>query len=204
MSSYRIVLADDHALVRQGIKKIICEDEDLEVVGEAADGLELLSLLNSVVPHLVILDMSMPNLRGIECVSEIKTKHPFVKVLVLTMHKEYLHQALSKGADGYLLKEDVDGELFSAIEKIRQGRIAISPLLTEKILSRVCLPSDSLSLREREVLQLIAGGKSNKDIAKRLSISVRTVESHRAALLKKLELRSTAALVNYAFQNGYV
>jgi len=128
---YRIVLADDHVLVRQGIKKIIQEDPQMAVIGEADDGLELLALLKECRPDLVILDISMPKMRGLEATKRVKELCPGTKVLILTMHrsKEYLHQALANGADGYLLKEDADLALFSAIEAIRQGRVFISPLL---------------------------------------------------------------------------
>jgi DNA-binding NarL/FixJ family response regulator len=133
MDPYRIMLADDHVLVRQGIRKIIQENRELEVIGEAGDGLELMNLLKKSRPDLVILDISMPKLRGLEATKRIKELYPGVKVLILTMHrsKEYLRQALEFGASGYLLKEDADLALFSAIEALRQGRVFISPLLTE-------------------------------------------------------------------------
>jgi DNA-binding NarL/FixJ family response regulator len=153
---------------------------------------------------MVILDISMPHLRGVEAVHGIKKKYPDVKILVLTMHKEYLHQALSAGVDGYLLKEDADRDLFSAIENIRQGRVYISPRLAGELLGKRAPSSEPLSIREKEVLKLIAKGKSNKEIAETLFISVRTVESHRAAILKKLKFKNTADLVNYAIQKGYV
>jgi len=204
MESYLIVLADDHALFRQGLGKIIEGVADLEVAGEAGDGLELLSLLQTTVPHLVILDISMPRLRGIEAVREVKKSFPAVKVLVLTMHREYLHQALSAGAEGYLLKEDADRELFSAIDKIRQGRIYISPRLREELAEDEVPVPEPLSARETEVLNLIAGGKSNREIAEILFISVRTVEAHRATILSKLNLRNTADLVRYAIEKGFV
>ena len=204
MEGYRIVLADDHALFRQGLRKIIEGVADLEVAEEAGDGLELLSLLQTTIPHLVILDISMPRLRGIEAVREVKKRFPAVKVLVLTMHREYLHQALSAGAEGYLLKEDADRELFSAIDKIRQGRIYISPRLREELAEDEVPVPEPLSARETEVLNLIAGGKSNREIAEILFISVRTVEAHRATILSKLDLRNTADLVKYAIEKGFV
>lgn len=204
MDRYRIVLADDHALIRQGLGRIIQGVDDLEVIGEAGDGIELLSLLSTVIPHLVILDISMPHLRGIEAVHEIKKKYPDVKILVLTMHKEYLHQAISAGADGYLLKEDADRDLFSAIDHIRQGRVYLSPRLAGELLGKRAPSAEPLSSREIEVLKLIAMAKSNKEVADTLFISVRTVESHRAAILKKLKLKNTADLVTYALQKGYV
>ena len=204
MDRYRIVLADDHVLIRQGLRRIIEGVADLEVIGEAGDGIELLSLLKTVTPHMVILDISMPNLRGIEAVRAIQMKYPEVKILILTMHKEYLHQALSAGADGYLLKEDADRDLFSAIENIRQGRVYLSPRLTGELLGKRAPSAESLSIREKEVLKLIAKGKSNKEIAETLFISVRTVESHRANIMAKLHLKSTAELVKYAMQEGYI
>lgn len=138
---YRIVLADDHILVRQGLKKILREEKDLEVVGEASDGLELLTLLKfaKLAPHMVILDISMPNLRGIEATRQIKMVYPYMKVLILTIHKEkeYFREAISAGADGYLLKDDADHELFSAIETIRQGGVYTSSHFPGKLMKNV-------------------------------------------------------------------
>jgi two-component system, NarL family, response regulator NreC len=203
MEGYRIVLADDHALFRQGLRKIIEGVADLEVAGEAGDGLELLSLMEMEIPMMVILDISMPKLRGIEAVREVKKRFPAVKVLVLTMHREYLHQALSAGAEGYLLKEDADRELFSAIDKIRLGRRYISPRLRGELADDELPVPEPLSARETEILNLIAGGKSNREIAEILSISVRTVEAHRATILSKLNLRNTADLVRFAIEKGF-
>jgi two-component system, NarL family, response regulator NreC len=204
MESYRIVIADDHALFRQGLRKIIEGVADLEVAGEAGDGEELLSLLQTAVPHMVILDISMPRLRGIEALREVKRSYPSVKALVLTMHREYLHQALSAGAEGYLLKEDADRELFSAIDRIRQERRYISPRLREELAEEEVPVPEPLSARETEVLNLIAGGKSNREIAEVLFISVRTVEAHRATILSKLNIHNTADLVRYAIEKGFV
>jgi DNA-binding NarL/FixJ family response regulator len=133
MTPYNIVLADDHILVRQGIKKIIQEDSDMMIVGEAGDGLELLEILEKITPDLVILDISMPRLRGLVAAEKIKQFYPDIKVLILSMHrsKEYLQQALAVGVDGYLLKQDADVALFAAIEVVRQGRTFVSPLLEE-------------------------------------------------------------------------
>ncbi len=204
MESYRIILADDHVLIRQGLGRIVKGVADLDVIGEAGDGNELLSLLAASSPHMVVLDMSMPNLRGIEALPLIKRKYPDVKILVLTMHKEYLHQALAAGADGYLLKEDADRDLFSAIESIRQGKIYVSPRLAGEVLGRRYAAAEPLSVREKEILKLIAQGKSNRAIAETLFISSRTVESHRAHIMAKLSLTSTADLVKYAMQKGYI
>ena len=216
MNPYRITLADDHVLLRQGLKRIIEESAEFQVVGEAGDGLELISLLNKTVPDMAVVDISMPKMRGIEAISEIKTRHPGVKVLVLTMHKDqnYLYQALASGADGYLLKEDADTELFNAIEMIRQGGLYVSPALTQGLaegwgknaLGKVQprLTDECLSVREREVLTLIAEGKSSKEIAGLLCICVRTVGQHRINIRHKLRLRKTADLVKYAVSKGYI
>ncbi len=216
MAPYRIALADDHVLVRQGLRRILEGMADLEVIGEANDGLELLNLLNQVTPHMVILDIFMPNLRGIEAIHEIKKIHPDVKVLILTMHKdkEYLYLSLSAGAKGYLLKEDADKELFSAIEKVRQGKTYISPYFSEEVVddlvqigkgdTKTIFEMDPLTPREREVLKLIAEGKSSKEIANLLFISVSTVNNHRASIMEKLNLNKATDLVKYAIRKGYV
>jgi DNA-binding NarL/FixJ family response regulator len=203
-------------LVRQGLKRILDGARDLEVVGEAGDGLELLELLNHSNPDMVILDVSMPKLRGIEAIHEIKTMRPGVSILMLTMHKdkEYLYLALSAGAKGYLLKEDADRDLFSAIEKVRQGRTYVSPNLSEELLDdlvqigkgegKLSFEIDPLTTREREVVKLIAEGKSSKEIADLLFISARTVDNHRANIMEKLNLKKAADLVKYAIQKGYI
>jgi len=207
LAPYRIVLADDHVLFRQGLSRIIEEAVDLEVIGEAGDGAELLRLLNvlkALIPHLVILDMSMPNLHGIEIIHKIRNNHPEIKILVLSMHKEYLHQALLAGANGYMLKEDADKELFSAIENIQQGRIHISPRLTRELSrDRTAFP-EPLTAREKVILNLISEGKSNREMAQLLFISVRTVESHRASITGKLRLKGTANLVRYALEKRHL
>lgn len=212
---YRVVLADDHVLVRHGLRRILEENKDLEIEGEVGDGLELLSLLNKTEPDMVLLDVSMPNLRGIEAIPEIQRMQPNLKVLILTMHneEEYLYQAISAGADGYLLKEDAEKELFSAIESIRHGKVYISPSLADQSMEnwvRIRRGKDStyesktLTVRQREILKLIAEGKSNKEIGDLLYISVRTVERHRANIMSKLNIHRTAELVQYALRKHYI
>ena len=212
---YRIVLADDHVIFRQGIKQLIDTKPDLKVVGEASDGLELLNLLQrGLKVDMVILDISMPNLRGIEATHEIKALYPKIRVLLLTMHKskEYLYHSISAGAQGYLLKEDSEVELFSAIDIIRKGDIYVSKLLTREITEDLSyihygggqLPTDPLTPREREVLKLVAEGKSNKEISDLLFISIRTVENHRANIMNKLNIKKTADLIRFAIHKGYV
>jgi DNA-binding NarL/FixJ family response regulator len=216
MSSFRIILADDHAILRQGLKRILNEAAELKVIGEAGDGIELLNLVKQLKPDMVILDISMPNLRGIEAVHELKTIYPEVKILILTMHKdiEYIQKAASEGADGYLLKEDADTELFIAIKKIRQGKIYITPGLTDTLTDdwarmqrsdyKPAIESEKLTNREREVVKMVAEGKSNREIAEVLFISIRTVDHHRANIMEKLQLKNTADLVKYAFTRGYL
>lgn len=212
MESYRIVVADDHGLFRQGMTKLIETMPGMEVIGEASDGLELLNLLEKLTPDMVLIDISMPNLRGIEAARQIKELYPHTKVLILTMHKskQYLYHAISAGAHGYLLKEDSDIELSSAIETIRNGGIyaplSLSEELTGDIL-RLCQGmarnnERPLSTRETEVMKLIAEGKTSSEIGGLLSISPRTVEVHRAHILAKLKLKRTADIVRYAMEKG--
>jgi DNA-binding NarL/FixJ family response regulator len=216
MQPYKIILADDHALFREGLKRILAEASDLEVIGEVADGLALLKILSKFKPDMIILDISMPNIRGIEAIHEVRTMHPESKILVLTMHrdKEYLHQAISSGAHGYLLKEDADSELFSAIGKVRQGKIYVSPKLSEYLTEdwarihrgehELATEIDPLTIREREIIKLVGEGKANKEIASLLNISIRTVEHHRANIMDKLNLKNAAELIKYAIQKGYI
>jgi DNA-binding NarL/FixJ family response regulator len=213
--AYRIILADDHILVRRGLRRILEEKSNLQIAGEVGDGLELLNVLNKVKPDLIILDVSMPNLRGIEAIPEIRRMRAEAKVLMLTMHKEeeYLYQAISAGADGYLLKEDAEKELFTAINSIRNGKIYISPSLADQSMqnwARLRRGEDdshvpeALTFRQREILKLIAEGKSNKEIGDLLCISVRTVERHRANMMSKLNIRKTAELVQYALRKHFI
>jgi DNA-binding NarL/FixJ family response regulator len=217
VSPFKILLADDHVMFRRGVRRIIQGIENVEVVGEASDGLELLRLLKDLDPNLVIMDISMPNLRGLEATREIKSIDPRVKVLILTMHKdrEYLYHALTAGAEGYLLKEDADGELISAIETLRKGGTFISSLLSAQMANifvdkfrpggeQMTAPEELLTVREREIIKLIAEGKSSKEIGALLFISSRTVQHHRANIMRKLNFKKTADLVKYAIQKGYV
>lgn len=213
MDSYRVILADDHFMFRLGMKKILEEVKGIEVIGEANDGHELLSLVKSLTPHLVILDISMPKLRGIEATREIKTNHPDIKVVILTMHNnmEYLQHSIAAGADGYVLKQDAGTELFSAIKTVRNGGVFISSTFlieltvdfVKKCRGDLTQPVQTLTSRQREVVKLIAEGKTNKAIGDLLCISVRTVEKHRANIMEKLHLKTTADIVKYAIQKKY-
>ena len=208
MNPYSIVLADDHVMFRKGLKKIIGGIADLEVVGEANDGLELLEILKKRPPQLIILDISMPRLRGLEAAREIKRSHPQIKILILTMHKKkaFVQQAMEAGAEGFLLKEDADSELLQAITALQQGKKFISPLLTPELMDLAMCESapDLLTNRERQVMKLLAEGKSYKEIAGLLYISSFTVRRHRDHIMKKLGFKNLAAIVKYAIDQGYL
>jgi len=211
---YRILLADDHVLIRHGIKNIIKLDEELRVVGEVGDGEELMAFLEKDVPDLIVLDISMPKINGIEAVGRVKKKYPRTKVLMLTMHKNkgYFYHSMSGGADGYLMKDDSDEELLLAIKKIKDGKTYISPMLTDDFATDVIsahrnhqqAPFTGLTEREHEVLQLVVKGYTSKDVAERLRLSPRTVDHHRAKLLRKFNLKNSADLVSFALRNGFV
>jgi DNA-binding NarL/FixJ family response regulator len=208
MDAYTIILADDHAMLREGIKKIIERIDDVQISGEVNDGLELLELLKTSSPNLVILDISMPNLRGLEAIREIKKAYPQVKVLVLTMHKkkEFLRQALRDGADGFLLKEDAGSELIRAMQTVRNGGKYLSPLLSS-VLTSLAVEEEKtevLTMREREVLKLLAEGKRTKEIAAALYISPHTVRRHRSNIMEKLNIKNLADLVKYAISQSYI
>lgn len=208
MTPYTIILADDHALFRGGVKRIIAEHADLKVIGEAGDGLELLQMLQKIQPDMVILDISMPHLRGLEATREIKRMYPHIRVLLLTMHKKkaFLQQGIVGGADGFLLKEEADQVLFQAIAAIRQGKRFISPLLSQEVAELLVgeKKPEILSLREKEVLRLLADGKTIQDIAELLFISTHTVRRHRENIMRKLNLKNMADLVKYAVAEGYI
>jgi len=207
MAPYTIVLADDHALFRQGVKKIIEDVDDLQVVGEASDGLELLELLKKTNPNLIILDIAMPNLRGLEAAREIKGLYPQIKILLLTMHKkkDFLQQGLEAGVNGFLVKEDADTALLQAVKAIQRGEKFYSPLISDKLADLAFQggKTDPLTKREKEVAKLLAEGKSSKEIAELLYISIYTVRRHRDNIMKKLELKGLADLVRYAMDQGY-
>ena len=208
MDAYTIILADDHAMLREGIRKIIERIEGVIISGEVNDGLELLELLKKSSPNLVILDISMPNLRGLEAIREIKKTYPKVKILVLTMHqkKEFLRQALRDGADGFLLKEDAGSELIRAVQTVRNGGKYLSPLLSS-VLTSLAVEEEKtevLTMREREVLKLFAEGKKTKEIAAALYISPHTVRRHRSNIMEKLNIQNLADLVKYAISQSYI
>ncbi len=214
MSEYTIILADDHTLIRQGIRNLIDRVDGIQVIGEVGDGLKLLKLVNKTLPDMVIMDISMPGMRGIEAAKEILSQHPAIHVLMLSMYKrrEFLSMSIAHGAKGYLLKEDTCEELLEAIDQIRNGQTYLSRKLvgeyTTDIIS-VCkggrsAVSSPLTRRERQVLQLIAEGHTDRNISEKLCISTRTVHHHHASIRSKLNLNRTAELVRYAIARGYI
>jgi len=214
MGVCRIVLADDHVLIRKGLIKILEGEPGFVVSGEVSDGLELLSYLKKNSPDLILLDISMPNLRGIEAIAEAKKLCPKIKIIILTMHssKEFLCSAHRAGADGYLLKEDSDTELINAISICQKGKFYLSPFFVnmfpgknvDKICQKQLRSSERLTTREKQVITMVAEGKKSRDIAGLLSISIRTVEHHRANIMKKTKIGNTAELIKYALQKGYI
>ena len=213
MSSIRIILADDHALVRAGLVKLLEFMPGVVVVGEASDGLQMLAMVEVCKPHLVLMDIAMPGLNGLEAAARLQKSDPGIQVIILSMHQEdqYVRQALRSGARGYLLKDSAPLELQLAIQAVMRGDTYLSPAVTRGVVSDYAqrLRSEEeqevpLSPRQREVLQLIAEGLSTKEIALRLDLSVKTVESHRTLLMKQLDIHEVAGLVRYALRKGVI
>jgi DNA-binding NarL/FixJ family response regulator len=203
------LLADDHALIRQGLKTLL-ETRGFQVVGEASDGQEALRSAEKTQPDVAILDISMPVLNGVDATRELKKSSPNTKIILLTQHDEdqYVTEALHAGAKGYVLKSQAAEDLVHAIREVCRGSVYLSPSISRAVvdayLSRKYASTDPLSGRERQVLQLVGEGKSTKDIAVQLGISVKTAESHRARLMKKLDIHETASLVRYAIRRGLI
>lgn len=211
--SIRILLADDHTILRAGLKKMLNSQPDMEVIGEAQDGRQAIQESQRLQPDIVLMDITMPDINGIEATRQIKKLCPEIKVLVLTMHEhdEYVFQALRAGASGYMLKEAADTDLFSALRVIQSGKFYLSPaaqsVMVGDYLQRVRTGEEkdsysSLTEREREILKLVAEGFTNNQIAERLVISPKTVDTHRTHIMDKLNLHSRAELVKYAMRRG--
>jgi len=205
----RIVLADDHVLVRQGLKALM-EREGFQVVAEAADGQEALERVRSLLPEIAVMDITMPILNGLDTAREMKRSSPQTKVILLTQHEEdqYISEALEVGVKGYVLKNQAANDLLQAIRHVSRGHVYLSPGVSGAVMeayrSKDERPKDPLTAREKQVLQLIAEGKSTRDVAALLSISVKTAESHRTRLMRKLDIHETASLVRYAVRRGIV
>ena len=212
-SSLRVLLVDDHPLVRAGIRRVLETRPGLIVAGEASDGAEALRLVETLEPDLMVLDLAMPEVDGVEVLERLRSRAPSLRILVLTMHAhpEYIRRAVQTGADGYLLKESAVQELLTAIESVMKGEPYYSPPIRARMAQWLDQGTadarpivDQLTAREREVLTGIAGGLSTKEIAARLLISARTVETHRANLMRKLDLKSIARLTQFAIRAGLV
>lgn len=210
----RVLIADDHVLIRHGIKKIIQNDERFDVIGEVNDGKELMEFLDRHKADIVILDITMPGITGMEAITLVKEKCPWIKILMLTMHKnkQYFYNAMAAGADGYLLKDDSDKELIVALEKVQTGKSYISPYMAEDFADDVIsmyrnekkTPFQELTKREKEILQLVVKGYTSRKMAEKLNLSQRTIDHHRSNLLRKFNRKNSVDLVNYAVRNGFV
>jgi DNA-binding NarL/FixJ family response regulator len=211
----RIVIAEDHTILREGLRMLLSSNPDFEVVGEAQDGLEAIRAVETLKPDLILMDLSMPRMNGVGAIQEIKKLNPTTKILVLTVHKteEHILTALKTGAEGYILKDATHSELMLAMDNIFSGKSYLSPGISEKVIEgylegRKSVKSstswDTLTQREREILKMIAEGYRNKDIADYLCISAKTVEKHRANLMKKLDLHSASSLTAFAMEKGLI
>ena len=211
----RIVIAEAHTILREGLRALLSAEPDLEVIGEARDGQEAIRAVEKFKPNLVLMDLSMPRMNGMDAIKEIKKNSAETKVLVLTVHKneEYILATLRAGADGYVLKDSTHSELGLAIRNVLDGNYYISPGISEKIIGgylegkrplKATSPWEKLTQRERGILKLIAEGYKNKEIADYLCISVKTVEKHRANLMQKLNLHNISDLTAFAIEKGMI
>jgi two-component system, NarL family, response regulator NreC len=215
MRKIRILLADDHQLIRTGLRLVIEQQADLSVVGEASDGRQAVALAKSLRPDVTVMDISMPSLSGIEAALQITQSHPEIAVIVLSMHPDesYVLRALKAGVKGYLLKDSADSDLIEAVRAVARGKSFFSPSVSKVLLDdymRKLKRSgaedayDLLTPREREILQLVAEGKSNKEVANLLNLSVYTVETHRSNIMQKLRLKGIPELMLYAVRKGII
>ncbi|HLI82954.1 MAG TPA: response regulator transcription factor [Bryobacteraceae bacterium] len=210
MKPIRILLADDHAVVRQGFKMILNAQADMQIVGEAGNGREAVELVEQLRPDVVVMDVAMPELNGIEATRRVTDLSPHTRIIALSMHKDsvYVREVLRAGARGYLLKDSGAGDLVSAVRAVARGEGYLSPAVSNAVLDdyrrHVTNPIDLLTSREREVLQMLAEGKTNKEIASILNLSVYTVDAHRGRIMEKLNLHSINELVRFAVRNGLI
>jgi DNA-binding NarL/FixJ family response regulator len=211
----RILIVEDHTLLRAGLKALLSQDPHIEIIGEAGNGRDAIALVGSLSPHLVLMDLTMPRTNGIEGIAEIKRRFPNVRILVLTLHKadEYIHESLRAGADGYILKDATHDELRVAIRSVLNGKTYLSPDISNKVITGylggskspgIASAWDKVTHRERQVLKLVAEGHPNKNIADYLCLSIKTVEKHRSNLMKKLDLHNASMLTAFAIEKGLV
>lgn len=212
MAPVRVLLADDHALVRSGIRSLLQSLDNVEVVGEAGDGDTALKLIEQLAPDIVLMDITMPGLNGLEALPRIRTAFPAVRVIILSMHtnEAYVSKALRSGAVGYLLKDAATIELELALQAVSRGDTYLSPAVSKQLIAdhvrrdTPAAAADPLTPRQREILQAIAEGHTTQQIAQRLKISVKTVEAHRAQLMDRLDIHDVAGLVRYAIKIGLI
>jgi two-component system response regulator NreC len=207
-----VLIVEDHTILREGLRALLSLNQDIEIVGDANNGRDAIHLTGVLKPTLVLMDLSMPGMNGMEAIREIKQRYPEVKIIALTVHRteEYIRATLQAGANGYVLKDATRTELMMALKNVIEGKIYLSPSISERVIvgyldgGAVNVKSswDVLTHREREVLKLIAEGQQNKKIADYLCISAKTVEKHRSNLMKKLNLHNTAAITAFAIENG--
>jgi len=209
----RILIVDDHTLLRAGLRALLAQDPGIEIVGEASDGRDAVRAVGQLTPNLVLMDLTMPGMNGIEAVTEIKRRYPEVRILVMTLHKteDFIHASLKAGADGYILKDATHDELRVAIRSVLQGKTYLSMDVSGKVVSGYLGVGNSasgssvfetLTHREREILKLVAEGNANKVMAEFLSLSVKTVEKHRSNLMAKLGVHNAAGLTAFAMEKG--
>ncbi len=216
MDRTRVLLAEDHTIVRKGLRSLLDKETGIKVVGEAEDGREAIAKAEELHPDVVVMDIAMPGLNGLEATRQIKKRFPDMKILILTMHtnEEYVLQTLKAGASGYLVKKAAPAELISAINAVHKGDSFLSPSISRTVIDEYIRRSkeisegeegfEQLTVREREVLQLIAEGHKTREIAELLYISIKTVETHRAHIMNKLDIHSTAELTRYAIRKGII
>jgi DNA-binding NarL/FixJ family response regulator len=215
MSSIRVLIADDHAILRDGVRALLALSEDITVVGEAANGQQAVELARSLSPDVILMDIAMPGLGGLEATLEIRKENPQAKILVLTQYedREYIRRFLKAGVSGYVLKKAAGAELTAAIRAVSRGGLVLDPAVAREAMreqagpaapGRAADPYDTLTDREKQVLKLVAEGHSNKEVAGLLDISVKTAMSHREHIMQKLDLHSRTELIRFALQKGVI
>jgi DNA-binding NarL/FixJ family response regulator len=215
MSTIRVLIADDHAIVRDGVRALLTLSDDMTVVGEAANGREAIDLARRLRPDVILMDIAMPGLGGLEATIEIRRENPEAKILVLTQYedREYIRRFLKAGVSGYVLKKAAGSELTSAIRAVHRGGLVLDPEVAREAMRDQAAsseaggaadPYDALTDREKQVLKLVAEGHSNKDVAEQLGISVKTAMSHREHIMQKLDLHSRTELIRFAIQQGVI
>jgi len=216
MDKTRVLLVEDHTIVRKGLRSLLDKETGIKVVEEAEDGREAILKAEELYPDVVVMDIAMPGLNGLEATRQIKKRFPDIKIIILTMHanEEYILQSLKAGASGYLVKKAAPVELISAINAVHKGNSFLSPSISRTVIDEYIRRSkeisegeegfEQLTVREREVLQLIAEGRKTREIAELLYISIKTVETHRAHIMNKLDIHSTAELTRYAIRKGII